>query len=366
MNKKVGLSILLIVIVVVLIVLSRHSGTAVIPVEHPIKVGVLLPLSGDTAVSGEKLSRGIALAQKDLAESGVTFVIQDTKNRPADTISAAKQLMDTQHVDVFVGPYGPDEAIALAPVAAAQNKNVFALSYCSSSFVSLKNVWCAYPTAPVQLQGLVPIFKSRNIETIAILDSNTDFGIDSDKTMKAMAAANNYQIVYSDFSKAGERNFRTYVTKIMAQKPDVVFMASDNPTDTLTFMKQLHEAGYKGTRVTFIDVDSKNLEGFGESVEGTIAPGIAPTHFSKEFTKLYHAAYNAEPDYYSAMAWDVVHDVVNALDHRDRNFAVLGDAVTNTAYSDPAIGNFRYLPDRTVLYDMEVNVVKDGKYVPYE
>lgn len=334
--------------------------------KHSLKVGVLLTLSGDDAVSGEKLGRGIELAKKDLAAQGIDFVVQDTQSKPANAISAAQKMMDTDGIDLFIGPYSPDEAIALSPIAAARNKDIFALSYCSSSFVSLTNVWCAYPTAPAQLAGLMPIFAARKVKTVALVDSNTDFGQDSDKTMKAMAARNGYSVVFSDFSKNGERNFRTYVTKVMALKPDAVFMASDNPTDTLTFMKQLYEAGYKGTRVTFIDVDNKNLEGFGQSVEGTIAPGIAPTHFSPQFTDIYRKAYGEDPDYYSAMSWDVAHDIVSALDHNGWDLSTLGATVASTTYAAPAISGFRYLPDRTVLYDLEVNVVKDGKYVPMQ
>ena len=366
MNKKLigGLAVLIVAIIVVVAANGQKGPTSPSTTEHNLKVGVLLSLSCDTAVSGEKLARGIELAKQDLKSRGITFIVQDTKSKPADAISAAQQLIDVEKADVFIGPYIPDEAIALSPIAAARNKNLFALSYCSSSFIPLKNVWCAYPTAPAQLAGLMPIFRNRNVKTVALVDSNTDFGQDSDKTMKAMATDNGYKVVYSDFSKSGERNFRTYVTKVMAQKPGAVFMASDNPTDAITFMKQLYEAGYKGTRVTFIDVDNKNLEGFGQALEGVLAPGVAPTHFSQRFTDLYRKAYGTDPDYYSAMSWDVAHHIVSALDQNGWSVDTLGASVASTTYASPAIGNFHYQPDRTILYDLEVNVVKDGKYVP--
>lgn len=369
MNKKtLWIAIVVIVIVVIFGIAAsqKRSDSAPQAAQTHLKIGVLLTLSGDDAVSGEKLQRGIELAKKDLAAQGVEFVIQDTGSKPASAVSAAQKMMDADHVNLFIGPYSPDEAIALSPVAAARSMNIFALSYCSSSFEPLSNVWCAYPTAPAQLDGLMPIFKARKVQTVALLDSNTDFGRDSDKTMKNKAAGNGYRVVFSDFAKSGERNFRTYVTKVAALKPDAVFMASDNPTDTLTFMKQLYEAGYRGTRVTFIDVDNKNLEGFGQTVEGTIAPGIAPTRFSTRFTDLYKQAYDSDPDYYSAMSWDVAHYVVAALNQNGWSLQKLGSTVASTTYPDPAIGGFKYQPDRTILYNLEVNIVKDGKYVPMQ
>ena len=362
-NRKIIATILILILVALIvraIVASRNSSNS----NTTVKVGVLLSLTGDVAVTGEKLDQGIQLASTDLKSQGIEFNIQDTHSKPADAISAAQQLMTTNKADIFIGPYIPEEAIALSPIAAKENKTLFALAYCTTSFESLSNVFCAYPTASLQLDTIMPVFHDKNVKKVALVDTNTDFGIDSDKTMKAKGVTNGYEVVFSEFTKAGERNFRTIVSKVVATSPDAVFMASDNPTDAITFMKQLYEAGYKGVRVTFIDVDNKNLEGFGDSVEGTYAPGIAPSHFSKQFSDLYNAKYNKDPDYTSAMAWDVAHYIAQTLKENGGNVSTIGTDIIKTKYMNPAISNFKYLPDRTIQYDLEVNIVKNGKYVP--
>ena len=57
-------------------------------------------------------------------------------------------------------------------------------------------------------------------------------------------------------------------------------------------MKQLNDLRYEGMRITFIDVDNKYLKQFGKAVDGTYAPGIAPSNFSKSFTDAYQKKYN--------------------------------------------------------------------------
>jgi branched-chain amino acid transport system substrate-binding protein len=357
-------TIWIVVVVVIIIVIIGISSSGTSNQKASTQVGVLLSLSGDVAVTGEKLDRGIELASADLKSQGIEFNVQDTHSKPADAISAAQQLMTTGKADVFIGPYIPEEAIALSPIALKKKISIFALAYCTPSFAPLSNVFCAYPTASLQLDTIMPVFKEKNVKTVALVDTNTDFGIDSDKTMKAKAAPNGYEVVSGELVKAGERNFRTVISKIMPLSPDAVFMAADNPTDAITFMKQLYEAGYKGVRVTFIDVDNKNLQGFGQSVEGIYAPGIAPSKFSKTFTDAYRAKYNADPDYPSAMAWDVAHYIAQTLKENGGNTSSLNTDILKTEYKNPAISNFKYLPDRTIQYDLEVNIVKGETYVP--
>jgi ABC-type branched-subunit amino acid transport system substrate-binding protein len=142
---------------------------------------------------------------------------------------------------------------------------------------------------------------------------------------------------------------------------DGVFAATDFPADALTLVKQLRELGFKGTPITFIDVDNKNIEKFGATAEGTFAPGIAPSAFSSSFTKRYKEKFNADPDYVSALGYDITKNVVNALEANPGKSADV--AVRSYTYTNPAIGDFHFLEDRTVTYYLDLQMVRDGAYV---
>lgn len=107
-----------------------------------LKVGVILPLTGDLSITGEKMYQGVQLAQAELEKDGVKFVVEDSHSKPTDAVSAASKLLNVDKVDVIIGTYSPDETIAVAPVALKANKDVFSFSFCSDSFLSLKNVFC--------------------------------------------------------------------------------------------------------------------------------------------------------------------------------------------------------------------------------
>jgi len=242
-----------------------------------------------------------------------------------------------------------------------QNKDVFSFSFCSDSFKSLKNVFCGYPNADKQLDTVVPMLQKKGIKTMALIDGNSDFGQQSRDGMIRKAITVGYTVVYNDLAPNAAGDYRTFATKIIAAKPDAVFTAMDNPTDALEIIKELKQFGFMGTSITFIDPDNKNLAKYGKYGEGTFAPGIAPSKFSTAYTNSFKAKFNSEPDYASALGYDMTNYVVKAMEVN------LGKDVTtsvlNYTYKNPAITNFSFLPDHTVIYQLELQMAKNQKYV---
>ncbi len=326
-----------------------------------LKIGVILPLTGDLAITGEKLYQGVQLAQAEFKKDGVQFVVEDSRSKSTSAVSAASKLLNVDKVDVIIGTYSPDETIAVAPLALKQNKDVFSFSFCSDSFKSLKNVFCGYPNADKQLDTVVPMLQKKGIKTMALIDGNSDFGQQSRDGMIRKAITVGYTVVYNDLAPNAAGDYRTFATKIIAAKPDAVFTAMDNPTDALEIIKELKQFGFMGTSITFIDPDNKNLAKYGKYGEGTFAPGIAPSKFSTAYTNSFKAKFNSEPDYASALGYDMTNYVVKAMEVN------LGKDVTtsvlNYTYKNPAITNFSFLPDHTVIYQLELQMAKNQKYV---
>ncbi|MSR85130.1 amino acid ABC transporter substrate-binding protein [Candidatus Uhrbacteria bacterium] len=358
------------VIVVILLGLGLWYGLdrraqSVELVENKVKIGVILPLTGDLAVTGEKIYQGFQLAQATLPKN-IEFVVEDSHSKPTDAVTAASKLLNVDGVSVIMGTYNPDETLAVAPLAREKGVPVFSFSFCSDSFQKEENVFCAYPNANEQLKTVIPTIQKNNVKTIALLNSNSDFGMSSRDGMKRLASEGGYQIVFDELVSPNQKEFRTVLAKLLATKPEGVFMAADSPTQALTMAKELHEFGYQGMRITFIDVDNKNLEAFGSTVEGTLAPGIAPSQFSSAFAQAYQEKFHKDPDYTSALGYDVSRLLSGTLASHDWSANDLKQNVVNQNYLDPAIANFHFLSDRTVVYQLELQMVKNGKYVRAE
>ncbi len=355
---------LLLVIVIILIAVlgfslgknDRKGG------GEPIKIGVILPLTGESAVSGEKLLQGIKLAQKELDPKKFTFVVEDDHTKATDAVTAAKKLMEVDKVDVIVGLYMSDSVVAVAPLAKEKGITIFSPSFCSDSFKDLDNVFCGYPGAVDQLRTVIPEMYSKKVKTVALVNTNDDFGISSRDAMVALSS-NNYTVALNELVPFKSRDLKTQADKVVASKADAVFMASADTSQAFTLMKLLSERNYKGMRITFVDIDKKALKDFGSSVEGTYAPGIAPVKFSDDFTKKYTAEYSKAPeDYVPALGYDIARKVAGIMEQSTDKSNVVSAAFAHV-YQNPAIKGFGYELNRSVRFELELWQAKGGEYV---
>ena len=358
-------AVVIILIMVALFVRWRVSPgqrTASAPVNSRIKIGVILPLTGDLSVTGEKIYNGVLLAAAN-APSNVQFIYEDDHSNVTDGVTAATKLLNVDNVDMIMGTYDPDETIAVAPLAKAQGREVFSFSFCDDRFIPLDNVFCGYPNAAKQLATAIPLIQKQNLKKFALVDSNSSFGIDSKNAMNAMAGQLGYAVVLDDFLPTSPtRDYQTEALKVIKSGADTIFTATDDPADALTLVKDLGDLGFKGTRITFVDTDDKYLAQFGASAEGTFAPGIAPSDFAPDFTTAYQAKYNTAPDYTGALGYDFVREIDGALAANSWSANNIAAAAIAYHYADPAISNFQFLSDRTVNYAMELWEAQSGHY----
>lgn len=330
--------------------------------EQIVKIGVLLPLTGSSGVSGEKMYNGIQLAIKEFPPN-TKVIVEDTHSKTADAVTAARKLIDIDKVGFIVGPYVTEETLAVAPIAKEKGIVLFTGSFCDDSLKELTNVFCGYPNSDKQLESVVPEIKKNSIKKMALINTNDSFGLSSRNSMKNISPTAGYEIVSDELIQTDANDLKIYATKILKSGADAVFIATANTSQAFNLMKSLYEIGYKGMRITFIDVDTKYLREFGKSADETYAPGIAPNKFSQDFQTKYEKSYSKKAeDYLPALGYDVMRFSFGSYSTKGDK-----DLVTSALsydYKNSAIGQFRYLPDRTVLFDMQLWKATDNNYVP--
>jgi len=102
---------LLIVIIGVILTLAGCSNA---PSGLPVKIGLIAPLSGPLASSGEAIQRGMLLAMDEINANGgvldrpLELVVRDVQNDPEAGIAALKELAEQEQiVAVFGGIFSP-------------------------------------------------------------------------------------------------------------------------------------------------------------------------------------------------------------------------------------------------------------------
>src|SRR5262249_22878591 len=95
------------------------AGSVVWAQRGPIKIGLLVPLTGPLAANGKEMANGLTLyldqQGQRLAGREVKLLVEDTEAKPAIALTRARALVESQEVNVLVGPLSSAEAYAVLP-----------------------------------------------------------------------------------------------------------------------------------------------------------------------------------------------------------------------------------------------------------
>ncbi len=180
MDTKVALAILIVVIIVAGVAFY-YMGTSK---EKVVKIGVLLPLTGDLASFGKTNQESVKLAEQEinkyLEEKGagykIELVIVDTETKPA----VALQRFDTlyqQGIRFFIGPMSSGELSEIVGEI-EQGKEAVVISQSSTApSLALKDTVFRFPP-PDELQGevLAQLYKNDGVTHVIIVYRNDDWG----------------------------------------------------------------------------------------------------------------------------------------------------------------------------------------------
>ncbi len=280
-----------------------------------VKIGFIDALTGAQAPIGEDLNNGVTLAVQDLKKEGidVQLVKEDDSGKPEQSMAAFEKLGTRDSVAGIVGPYSSECASAISrlaekyqvpliiPVASKEDitrnpnlKWTFRLSATTNDYASI-------------LMDMA--MKLGKPKTMAVIHENTDFGTSGAKSAEAVARERGIRIVDDEAYSAGSPDYRSILTKIKAERPDLVFMVS-YVADAILLMRQSREIGlapqaFLGAGAGFVNaqfVAQKDIsnEVFSSTqwTENVKWPG------AKSFGERYKEAFGKEATYHAATAYE--------------------------------------------------------------
>ncbi len=136
MNKKlIGAIVVVLISVLAVLVVTRRESSA-----ESVRIGAILPLTGDAGSYGVGLERGMELALENVNEHGgingrtLGVVVEDSQADPAKAVSAFNKLRTVDGVPMVIGDMFSAGTLAIAPIA---ERNKVVLLSPSASAVEL-------------------------------------------------------------------------------------------------------------------------------------------------------------------------------------------------------------------------------------
>ena len=345
----------------------------------PIKIGVPVPLSGGNAKMGDDIAKAATLAAEEWTARGgvlgrkIEIVSFDDACDAQQSVTAAHKLLDAGVVAV-AGGYCSSAAI---PASAVYHDAGVAFVADASSNPKLtdqgfENVFRVIGRDDQQgpyAAGFM--MKTLKAKKIAIIHDNTAYakGL-ADATKAAIEGQSGVQVVFFDAVTPGEKDFSAILTKVKSLAPAVTYYTGYYPEGGL-IAKQFKELGVPGK---FMAGDANNDPTFiseaGNASEGvfvTSTPLPQDQSTARSFIDRYKKRWNQDPGPYSALEYDAVSVVLDAIKRTgsaDRGKIVKAIAATKAYMGATGTINFDMKGDRkSVLYI--TYIIKGGKFVTY-
>ncbi|MBI5064655.1 ABC transporter substrate-binding protein [Candidatus Woesearchaeota archaeon] len=366
--KKILLSVL-----VILVLLTSCSGVS----NNTIKIGAMLPLTGDASQYGTEFQRVAEIAAQEINDAGgingkkLEIIYEDSKCNPKDGATAAQKLINVDDVKVILGGACSGETLGASPIA-EQNKVIILSPSASSPDITNAGDFIFRTNPSDAFAGKVAAEKaaSMGFKKASIIHENTDYAQGLKRVFEQVFKESGGEVVSVESYSSEESDFRTQLAKIKAANPDVVYLVPQSPIKGGLLVRQLKEAGVKSQLVMDAIMLRGILKDLGSQLEGVI--GVEPKFDEKgpiaaPMLSKYKAKYGEVTfGFYDSATYDAVYLIAEALQKYGENAEKIRDYFYSIKGRPGAIGEITFDKNGDLLMKFSVEEVKNGQLVVLE
>jgi branched-chain amino acid transport system substrate-binding protein len=372
----------LIVGAVIVIVLAAFAGACLDkqPTEsEEIKIGAILPLTGDLAVYGENMKNGMGLAVQEINDKGgingknLVVIYEDDQGDPKSSVSAFQKLITIDKVPVVVGVPFSSSALPIAPIADKEEVVLFSVAASSPDLTGISKYFFRNWPSDTYEGAMMGEFTADELKlyNVSVLYANDEWGVGILQVFEKTFEEKGGTIVVKEAFDPGASDFRTQLTKIKKNDPQVIYMLG-YLKDLLIMLKQKEELGIDAQILsTYSFYDPQILQEVGEAAEGAIFP--VPTYDPESpndevgvaYANAYEAKYGVKPDIWSAQAYDAMNIIALALEKDVNTGPEIRDEIAKTKNFEGVTGLTSFDEYGEVIKPLRILTVCDGKFVPF-
>ena len=292
----------------------------------PIKIGLILPMTGQQASTGRQIDAAVKLwmAQNGnkIAGRSVEVILKDDGAVPDATKRIAQELIVNDKVAVIAGFGITPTALATAPLA-TQSKTPLVVMAAATSSITEASPYIIRTsfTLPQATVALADWAAKNKIKKAVTLVADYGPGFDAEKFFDSQFRLNGGQILDKLRTPLRAPDFAPVLQKVVDTKPDALFVFLPSGQGA-TFMKQFAERGLDKSGVKLIatgDVtDDDQLADIGDVALGVVNShhysAAHPSPANKKFVEAFQAANKGmRPNFMAVGGYDGMRVIYEAL-----------------------------------------------------
>jgi branched-chain amino acid transport system substrate-binding protein len=358
--------------------------------EKTLPIGVLGPLSGGAASYGVELQRGAEIKSDEINKAGglkvggdvykIKLVAYDHKAQAAEAATATNKLVFQDKVKYIIGN-AVGATCNAAQTITEPNKVLFAFVCWGTSNLAADKPY-SFRSMLSQWELAEPFYRwvkenHPSVKRVAAISPNDTSGKDTNTAVVKALKGLGFEVTADEYYERGTKDFYPILTKMLAQKPDMIDVAAAPAGEAGLILKQAMELGFKGAKgwtagtnpFTIISVAGR------EAAEGVWSPAninVKSEHVNsavRKFGDAYEKRYGEIPGVIAVANYAAFDVFTQAMQRAgsvdtDRVLEVLTKERFETVWGPLVIGGKEtYSIDRQFLYPLVISEVRGGQVV---
>jgi branched-chain amino acid transport system substrate-binding protein len=246
-----------------------------------IKIGITMSASGPGAALGQPQSKTVAALPKTIAGQAVTYFALDDESDPTKGAQNARKLITEEKVDVMIGSSLTPVSLPLLDIAAEAKTPLMTLAAAAVLVLPMdekrKWVFKVVPNDDIMANAILKYIAKTGVKTLGYIGVSDAYGEGYYKVLSEVAPKLGITLTGHEVYARSDASVTGQVLKILATKPDAVFIASAG-TPAVLPQKALRERGYKGPIFQTHGVATEEfIKLGGKDVDGAVFTGEAFT-----------------------------------------------------------------------------------------
>ncbi len=371
MGKRTLLVVLVVVIAAVAAVTVFLVGDRE-EMGNRVRIGVILPLTGDGAAYGSSMRRGMDLAAEELASTlpyELVLIYEDSQADPTKALSAYRKLADVDQVPAILGPFTSSETLAVAPAAEADDIVILSTGASSPEVTNAGDFIFRIVTSDFFDADVVARYSIEHlgIREMAVVFINNEYGTGVRDVFSPRFQELGGTVLSVEGYLPDDPDFRTLLAKVRDSRPDGLFLVGHQEMGRV--LRQAREIGIESTVVsTGLFQDPAILETAGPAAEGVFFSYASYNPQSEDvvlgnFVATYEEKYGENPNILAALGYDAVRLLGAVIAGAGASGRDIRDGLYRTQGFEGVTGEMSFDSNGDVVKSFGIKKVQDGQFV---
>jgi branched-chain amino acid transport system substrate-binding protein len=294
--------------------------------QEPVKIGLIMPYSGQFTDTAAQMDNGIKLYVKQhgdvVAGRKIEIIRRDSGGAPDAAKRFAQELIVRDNVDILAGFALTPEALSVTDLS-AEAKRFMVIMNAATSIITTKSPYVARVsvTLPQNCELLGTWAYKSGVRKVYTMVSDYAPGVDAETSFQRAFKAAGGEIVGAVRMPITTVDFSPFVQRVKDENPEAIFVFIPGGSQPPALAKALVERGLDPSKIKVMGqgeiAEESALAGMGDAARGIITAFHYdynhPSPVNAEFVKSFNAEFKRNPDFFSAGGYDGAHLIYEAL-----------------------------------------------------